>query len=117
MNHAIVIENDISSLERMIGAVLTLHGRVIVQSDNSSCLAESYEAFKDRQFVELEDNSTIAKSLMTMLPIYGGGDCLYDEECLVTGRLVDADGMKRIVDISTLNVTDEDGVQHQIIIR
>lgn len=108
------IQKDLSGLDEAIGKVVTLHGRLFVRGDDSCCVAASYDAYTEGQIIELDDGGAIAKALLTMLPASGGGDCLYDEECVVSGKLVGEDEIKRLVDIAKCIVTDEEGAQYPI---
>jgi hypothetical protein len=112
----IELQDTISSLDNAIDSNVSLHGRIFVLSDDSSVLAANHEAFRSGEFVELDDQSSIAKALLAMLPVSGGGDCLYNEECAIAGKLVEQDGRKRLVEITNCCVTDEDGESHEITI-
>lgn len=91
----------------MTGEEVSLVGRLIV-TGNNSFLAASYDAFTRGEFLRISDAAQIPKELLRTLPAYGGGECLYDDECWITGTIAQTDAGLQLVDVSSCDVRRKD---------
>jgi hypothetical protein len=80
-------EQAVGDLPRWVDKEVSLQGRVIIADRDKSYIASSYEAFQHGECLPVDDGKQIAQQLLRTLPPFGGGDCIYDEEVVITGTV------------------------------
>lgn len=83
----LLFEQVVVDLSSWVDRELSLLGRIVVADQDKSYLVSNYEAFQHGQRLPIDDAKQIAHQLLRTLPPFGGGDCIYDEEALVTGTI------------------------------
>ena len=83
----LTFERVIGDLPDWVDKEVSLQGRVIVANRHNSYIASSYEAFQRGERLPVDDDKQIALQLLRTLPPFGGGDCIYDEEVMITGTI------------------------------
>jgi hypothetical protein len=77
----------LSAIDSLVGKPITVNGRIVITSDDKAFLASSLDEFEEERRLSVRDGERIARYLLATLPPYGGGPCLYDEECTVSGTI------------------------------
>jgi hypothetical protein len=94
--------------EALMGQTVTVSGRLIVSGDHEAFVAESFESFSKHQRVIVRDEFKIGKYLLKVLPAYGGGSCIYDENCTIRGVVQQHGGGYELVAVDSCIVERDD---------
>lgn len=104
----------LDQLEEVQGKSVEVRGRLIVTSDNAAVLAQSLENFLQRvNLIQLLDCIAVVDFLSETLPIYGGGCCIYDEECRIAGRITRRGSEVVLGSVSECTLS-RDGIEYQV---
>ncbi len=86
----------LSNAAKYVGIQVSIVGRICVTANCESFVAASREGFSRHENIPIDDGGLIGNELLRVLPAYGGGDCLYNEEGVVLGNIIQREGTVRL---------------------
>jgi hypothetical protein len=103
-----LIQELLREINAVVGAAVTISGRIVVTGDDRAFLTSGVEAFERRESLPIRDGSRIADHLLRTLPAYVGGPFLYDEECVLTGTIERDSDSFQLCDLRQCKVRRDD---------
>lgn len=76
-----------SSLTSRLNQEVSIHGCVVVRGLEESFICADRDGYVHGECIPVLDGGRIAKELFDQVPAYGGGICMFKEECWVTGTI------------------------------
>ena len=96
------------NLESLAGTQVSVSGQLLIGEGDKPFLATNYESYKRGERLPVADGKLIATHLLATLPVYGGGDVMYDEEACLTGTVVQQPGGYELAFLSYCKVVRDD---------
>lgn len=98
------IGDILDNLDLFAGSQISVSGQLLVGEDDRPFLATDYQAYKRGERLPVVDSKQIVTHLLGALPVYGGGDVIYDERAYLTGTVVKQPGGYVLADLRACKV-------------
>ena len=83
---------DVSSIiadpQRFNGKSVSFSCRICIDGTHLAYIAASRDGYEQGQVLLVDDDVRICEKLLAILPAYGGGSCIYNEEAWITGSVI-----------------------------